>query len=123
MNLFCKITLLTLAIFASSCSKDSDDNESQEYYIRYSASILGSYPISSAGVVIINEHGENENIGGRNFQSVTRTIGPVYKGFKAEISITTNPMKLSIECCKGEAPFVLNSHTNSGSYLTYTIDF
>lgn len=95
-----------------------------EYYIKYIISRVGSYPASNPTIYITNEYGESYDVGTSSFNGVTKIIGPVKRGFCANISSSAK-MHMSIECCKNNSPFAEKAKTpkDGGTKLAYIIDY
>lgn len=95
-----------------------------EYYIKYIISNVDSYPANDPTIYIINEYGEQYDIGTSSFNGVTKIIGPVKRGFCANINSSAK-MHMSIECCKNNSPFAEKAKTpkDGGTKLAYIIDY
>lgn len=115
---------LGLALLAlSSCSDDIINNEEpgetveSVYYVKYASNGLeGTYNASYAA-----ETGKSISLSSLKGADFERTIGPVSKGFKANVSISSTlqytTVAVRIEVKKDDGPFVVkkeNAHTSSG---------
>ena len=85
-----------------------------------------SYPTRT--ISISTDKGINEVTTTSN--SYTETIGPVKKGFKANISVNYNisseggTTHMKIYVCRGSEPFALKAENEKFSYsASYTIDY
>lgn len=125
--LFC-----SLCFIFWSCGNDNEDepnnNTSNEYYVKYEASITSKYK-GTINYTVNTENGKTKFSSGNSF---SQTFGPVRKGFHASItsdasdlySVSMNAVKIYV--CRGSEPFSLKA-TNSSSEdivsTSYTIDF
>ncbi|MBO7609465.1 MAG: hypothetical protein J6S96_04615 [Muribaculaceae bacterium] len=108
-------TLIVIVIF-SSCG--NDEPEYKDYYIKYE--VRGIYG-SLSTVTLIDENNNEVQLQTGNIGTLlTRTIGPVAKGFKAHCNASAGNA-ITIYCCRGQEPFV----TKASGYgdVSYTIDF
>ena len=71
--------LLSIIFTFASCSKD--DIKGDEYYVKYSVSASGGYEVSCS---YTNANGERIS---KRSKSTSFTVGPVYEGFCASISV------------------------------------
>lgn len=124
------ILILMSIIFLFACEKcdcgetNTNNNESvetkDEYYIKYTASMDGGHMMSYPTITITIEDGSTQKVTNSSaLRSLTRTIGPVQKGFTA--SISSNFEYNQIECCKNTGPFVIKAEKRGS--CSYTIDF
>ena len=121
-----KIIILMSIVFLCACEKcdcgenNTNNNQSvenkDEYYVKYTAWKDKGQVVSNPYMTITIEDGSTLKINSSGGQ-VTKTIGPVKRGFTASIS-SNFPYK-KIECCKNNGPFIVKLD-KAGSY---TIDF
>ena len=121
------ILILMSIIFLCACGKcdcgetNTNNNQSvenkDEYYVKYTAWKSSGYRVDYPYMTITLENGSTQKITSSGGQSITKTIGPVKKGFTA--SISSNFPYNKIECCKNNGPFIIK-RDKVGSY---TIDF
>ena len=124
------ILILMSIIFLCACGKcdcgetNTNNNQSvenkDEYYVKYTGSMSGGHMMSSPTITITIEDGSTQKFTSSSArQSLSRTIGPVRKGFTA--SISSNFEYNKIECCKNTGPFVIKAEKRGS--CSYTIDF
>ena len=130
MNNFLKITTVSLAIFIalSSCKKDeTKNNTNDDYFIKYVIKGDGTYIYFSD--FSVNTDQGNVSFSGHQYKSWNQTYGPVNKGFRASVSVTSSFVTVEIYVSKNNGPFALKASKSGGNSSTsnisqsYTIDF
>lgn len=131
MKRFIYVILLILPLLLS-CDKESG-RESADYYVKYEYSlsfnnVMGSASYPNKTITISTDKGTNEVSTTSN--TYTETIGPVKKGFTANITVKYNSSSsggtthLKIYVCRGSEPFALKATNETySSTASYTIDF
>jgi hypothetical protein len=131
-NIF--LLMLSFSVFTIACKKESSNTTASEYYVKYE---VNSTTIYIGGK--LNLSVTDENNGQRAITIVTKspyevTIGPVKKGFNANLSVSKdgspdNQLKLytQISVSKDGGPFALKAINGSDSprnsaQVGYTID-
>lgn len=124
--------LLFVIPLLSGCEKESEI-QSDSYYVRYEYNLSFISPIGGSSYVnktisISTDLGTIEVATISN--SYTETIGPVKKGFTANISVKYDngdkggTTGLKIYVCRGSEPFALKAVNEPYRYTaSYTIDF
>lgn len=125
MNIFFKITTVSLAIFIalSSCKKDETNittNTNDDYYVKYVIKGNGTYIYFSN--FSVNTDQGNASFSGYQYHSWTQTYGPVKKGFRTSVSIQSSYVTTEIYISKNNGPFALKASKADGG-SSYTIDF
>lgn len=119
------LPILLIALIFSSCV----NNTSHNYYVRYgiSAGYNRGEGSSNNGIyfTIRDEYNNETYCTLEPRRGVSYLVGPVYKGFTAEINISRStdvPVEETyIEVCCGSEPWVRKAY-GQGS-ISYTIDF
>lgn len=127
--LFCGI-LAFLTLISPGCNKEED---SAEYYVKYEVSSSTIYYGGKLNVSITNEEGINTIIIVNTRTDWEVVIGPVKKGFIADLSVEgpgDNYLTLyaQISASKNNGPFALkvadgSDDPRSSCQLSYKIDF
>ena len=122
MNYIYKLfVILSIAIITTSCTRDDSTQDDSEYYIKYSASKITTYPVKGS-VSYTNEQGKSERLNsGDFFSSGSVTIGPGYKGFTSKLSSSHN-ISIKIECSKDGGPFAQKAYDRYGGTIEYKIE-
>ena len=117
-----KMLFMLLAIFALCACEDRNtpNQDTDEYYVKYSIKSSGVY-LYFSDIVYADVYGNNYAERGHSVKSWTVTIGPVKKGFRAAVKNTQGTGNNIIEVSKNGGPFAQKATgTNSASY---TINF
>jgi len=133
-----KLVLCTILIGLSTISCDKDD-EPDVYYVKYKMESSTPYTGGELSVVFTSDKGNDEQVLINPNTSWETTIGPVEKGFTAEIYIVnrkgTEAMQIysEIDVSKNGSPFAIKAYegqvtprVNRSTLSTgtkYTIDF
>ena len=130
-----KFSILFLGFFFVSCDSDSDDEFKDEYYVKYEFSSSRYYYEKhppELSVELASEKSGNERFRLTVGQSMETTIGPVKKGFDANIRVFnaggSRILKASISVSKNSSPFALKMRDDTdvkrdAMNLSYKIDF
>jgi len=115
------ISALTIFAF-SSCNKEEIDNNTvvkDNYYVKYV--ISSSYPRIFSNWSVTTPQG---NYTKNDYQTRywEQTYGPVKKGFKCEVQVSSGEATIEIYVSKNQEPFALKTTKTSNS-ASYTIDF
>ena len=128
-----KIIYLLLCVFPMllSCNNEKESDELTEYYVRYEYDFTYDY---NSGRNIPKWKFSFKTVDGTIIDIISKnnqfneTIGPVRKGFEANISVSwmegygSGITNLKIYVAKGNEPFALKEISNSTT-ASYTIDF
>lgn len=114
------LPILLICFTFSSC-ENSSDNYSANYYVRYV--LQPTYGHITEYSITLDDGSLEEHSTGNTGGSYSYTIGPVSKGFTAQIITHSNRYYCTstIEVCLGSEPFVQKA-SGEGS-ISYTIDF
>lgn len=106
--------------FFSACSDDDDNAE--EYYVRYS---MGIKPGDDVFMSLTGTEGEKIVQQVSYEPTVSYTVGPVSKGFEASLAASVNgghaSEYLQIEISRGNSPFVTAKYLQHGIYIICTV--
>jgi len=114
------ISALTIFAF-SSCNKEGIDNTgvNDNYYVKYVISSI--YPDLFSNWSVTTPQG-NYTKNGYQTRNWEQTYGPVKKGFKCEVQVSSGAPTIEIYVAKNQEPFALKT-TKAGYSASYTIDF
>ncbi len=127
--------MLSLSVFTIACKKESSNTTASEYYVKYEVNSTTIYIGGKLNLSVTDEKN-----GQRAITIVTKspyevTIGPVKKGFNANLSVSKdgspdNQLKLytQISVSKDGGPFALKAINGSDSprnsaQVGYTVDW
>ena len=116
------ITLALLLLTIGSCSKESTDENNDNYYVNYIIKAPGPYGRFSNWTASTPE-GTYSNSGYQT-SSWNQTYGPVEKGFRCRVQIGDyqgGTPTIEIHVSKNEEPFALKT-TVTGASASYDID-
>lgn len=119
-SVFMLMACMLCSICLSACS-DDDEPAEDYYYVRYSAGINPGADVSFSFADI---DGYGYIRGKRNESTVEVIVGPVKKGFKAELAVSADghgPEWSCIDVAKGSEPFVQRCYLENGTYIYYTV--
>lgn len=128
MKRFLWVLLCVVPLFLG-CDKDSE-KEVYEYYVRYEYSLTSSSPMGGVQynnkIISINTDSGVINVT-TYANSYTETIGPVKKGFDANITVkydggSSGTTNLKIYVARGSEPFALKATSTNTVSVSYTID-
>ena len=130
------LIFLPIAFLATnSCKKEIEENQLDEYYVKYEVNSSTIYSGGKLSMIVNTETNDQMKIIIDQRKLSEITIGPVQKGFKATLSVnaqgeTYNKLKIyaRIYVSKNQSPFALKKIDDSDQprdsvYLTYTIDY
>ena len=129
MKRFLWVLLCVVPLFLG-CDKDSE-KEVYEYYVRYEYSLTSSNQFvgvqRSNKVLSINTDSGVINVTTYD-TDYTETIGPVKKGFDANITVkydgsSSGTTNLKIYVARGSEPFALKATSTNTASASYTIDY
>ena len=124
--------IVAIVIINFSCSKSETNNE--EYYVKYEVNSSTIY-YGTLSVVLKSENNQSIAITTNTSAHWEGVIGPVKKGFEANVSVSENgnnygKLKLftQISVSKNGSPFALKKIDDSSSprtsvQISYTIDY
>ena len=131
-NLF--LLMLSLSVFTIACKKESSNTAASEYYVKYEVSSTTIYSGGKLNLGITNEKNSQSAITIATRAPYEVTIGPVKKGFNANLSVSKegspdNQLKLytQISVSKDGGPFALKAINGSDSprnsaQVSYTVE-
>jgi len=109
----------TLGFISWGCSKDHE-----EYYVKYEINTKGVFQNSN---VIVEYTADNEQITKIPLANINKPeiiIGPVRKGFKASLKITSESsfsILTQLSVSKNNGPFALKKSDNETSFKKFTL--
>lgn len=126
------ILVILIALVSISCSKENDIND--EYYVKYEVSSTAIHFGGKLNVVLNSETNQDMNITINKRQKWEVIVGPVGKGFDANLKATSvgqdNWLRLytNIYVSKNESPFALKMSDGSDEVrqsvgIGYSIDY
>ena len=118
------VFLVALALF--SCSDKEENTDEVQYYVKYVArvtSYTGPWSPYLNSVTVKTERGE-DTFATKGVENWVKTIGPVNRGFKAEIEAYGGPyLYVEIHVCVGEnGAFDGGLYSSKRAYASFVID-
>lgn len=130
INKFLAILTITFTLFfaLSSCEKhETTPVTNDDYFVKYAIAGNGTYIYFSN--FSVNTDRGNKSFSGYQYHGWNQTYGPVKKGFRASVSVTSSYVTVEIYVSKNNGPFALkasksgNGSPTSNTSESYTIDF
>jgi len=130
-NLF--LLVITLSVLCGACKKENSTSSS-EYYVKYEVSSTTIYSGGKLNLSITNEKNSQSAISIATRAPYAVTIGPIKKGFNANLSVSKEgtpdsqlKLYIQISVSKDGGPFALKAINGSDSprnsaQVSYTVE-
>jgi hypothetical protein len=116
------LLILSLSVFTMACKKDNSNTTTSEYYVKYEVNSTTIYTGGKLNLSVTDEKNGQRAITINTRSAYEVTIGPVKKGFNANLSVSKegspdNQLKLytQISVSKDGGPFALKVINGSDS--------
>ena len=127
------LAILAFGIVIYGCEKNNDDENNDEYYIKYAVGVQSNAIWVPIDIEIINEYGDKVSYSDTDSWNIT--LGSVEEDFTASIWVELNQdflgdatLVANIQVSKNDGPFVVkasgeSADENAPVHIDYTIDF